>query len=313
MRILSIFTAALASIVFSACTLKELDYLAPIAGNVEVEFNWQKAPNHKANSMSLYLYNESKTVEYHTFRGDTGGQIQTGVGLYNAICVNEDDIYRFIISGNKDFETFMVSTNNEDVLAAMGVSTRAIPRAEQQPFRSSPARLWGTGLRDINIINTQETQRFTMYPEELVCKYSVDIIDVQNLGNVEAKFDASISSMAAGVYPGLHTVSDEAVSNSFLLQANKANNRLSSTFYTFGVPAGDAKKHILSIYFLLKDGSGKMYNIDVTKQVNEAPNPKDVHILIRGLVLPDTKDDINNTNVSVTGWKTVYINLTPPH
>ncbi len=259
--------------------------------------------------MSLYLYKEGKQVDYHTFRTHSGGPIQAGVGTYDGICLNEDDIYNFVINDHDSFDTFKVTTKEQESLSAMGVTSRGIPRTDDEPLRAAPVRFWGTGLSDINLVNTEETQTVTMQPEELVCKYSVDILDVQNLGNVEAKFDASLSSMAEGVYPGLHAVTDETVSYSFVLKANKANNRLSSTFYTFGVTPGEKKRHYLSLYFLLTDGSGKIYNIDVTKQVNEAANPKDVRIVLQGLVLPDTEEDIRNTDISISGWNTVHINL----
>ncbi len=304
-----LFTAICAAVVLTACTHKELDTLAPIANNVEVLFDWQKAPDHNAHSMSLYLYKEGQQAAYHTFRTHSGGRIQAAVGTYDGICLNEDDIYSFFINGHESFATFKVTTKEQGTLSAMGVTTRGIPRMADEPLRAAPARFWGTGLSGINIIGTEEVQTVKMQPEELVCKYSVDILDVQNLGNVKAKFDASLSSMADGVYPGLRTATDEAVSYSFVLNANKANNRLSSTFYTFGVTPGEKKKHYLSLYFLLRDGSGKVYNIDVTKQVNEAANPKDVRIVLQGLVLPDIKEGLDNTDISVSGWNTVHINL----
>lgn len=191
----------------------------------------------------------------------------------------------------------------------MGVSTRGIPRTGDEPLRIAPTRFWGTGLSAISLLNTEELQTVRMHPEELVCKYTVDIMDVQNLGNVEAKFDASLSTMAEGVYPGTNKATDESVSYYFVLNANQTNNRLTATFYTFGVPSGAEQTHNLMLYFLLKDGSGKAYNIDVTKQVNEASNPRDVRIVLHGLVLPENVDDIRDTGISISGWNTVHVNL----
>ncbi len=306
---LHLFTAICVVAILAACTHKDLDTLTPIANNVEVVFDWQKAPGHNARSMSLYMYKDGKQAAYHTFRNNTGGPIQAGVGTYDGICLNEDDIYSFVVNGHGAYHSFKVTTKDQESLSSLGVTTRGIPRTSDEPLRAAPARIWGTGLEGFTLLNTEELQIVKMQPEELVCKYSVDIMDVQNMGNVEARFDASLSSMAEGVYPGLRVVTDETVSYSFVLKANAANNRLSSTFYTFGITPGEKLKHYLSLYFILKDGSGKIYNIDVTKQVNEAPNPKDVRIVLQGLVLPDTKEDIGNTSISVSGWNTVHINL----
>lgn len=307
--IIRILTAICAAALMAACTHKELDTLEPIANDVQVVFDWQKAPDHNAHSMSLYLYKDNSHVGYHTFRTHTGGAIQTGIGTFDGICINEDDIYSFIINDHEAFTSFKITTKDQESLATMGVATRGIPRSGDEPMRAAPARVWGTGLTEFTINNTEETQIVRMHPEELVCKYTVDIIDVQNMGNVEAKFDASISSMAEGVFPGMNAVAEKPVTYTFVLNANKANNRLSSTFYTFGIPPGEKIKHNLSLYFILKDGTGKIYNIDVTKQVNEAPNPKDVRILLQGLVLPDNADDIRDTNISISGWNTVNINI----
>lgn len=53
-------TAICGVALLTACTHRQLDMLEPIASNVEVVFDWTKAPDHNARSMSLYLFKESK-------------------------------------------------------------------------------------------------------------------------------------------------------------------------------------------------------------------------------------------------------------
>lgn len=149
-----------------------------------------------------------------------------------------------------------------------------------------------------------------MYPEELICHYYVDIIDVKNLGNADLRIDGTISTMAGGFLPGQMKATAEPVSHTFTLSPNEELTTLSSNFLTFGVPDGVAVPHYISIYVALKNRSGNVYTFDVSDQVNQAPDPRNVHITIRGFELPDLPPEppgpsSGGMGASIDNWNSI--------
>lgn len=54
----------------------------------------------------------------------------------------------------------------------------------------------------------------------------------------------------------------------------------------FGLSTADNKLRTLVLYVILTDKSRQYYTFDVSAQVNNAPDPRNVHIVIDGLTLP---------------------------
>ena len=70
---------SLAMILSDSCTHKNLNDDAPttIADNVEVVFDWSKAPDTEASTMNLYLYSDQHEVMNHWFNNNKGGTIKS--------------------------------------------------------------------------------------------------------------------------------------------------------------------------------------------------------------------------------------------
>lgn len=262
----------------------------PLASNVEVVFDWQKAPDNEVKAMTLYMYPDNRDVVEHWFGNPNGGIIKSFSGHHTAVCVNGDDTYNLGLRNHETHDMLELYTTEVSVMAAQSISTRSIPRApgtENEPLRGTPSRCFGTHRRDIDLEGTEERQTITMYPEELTCHYTVDILDVKNLKDADLSIDGTISSMAGGFFPGKMIATGESVSHTFTIGANDDMKSLTAHFLTFGVPDGEKKPHMLCIYVVMKDDKGNMYTYDVSDQVNNAPDPKNVHIIVRGLELPE--------------------------
>ena len=308
------------SLLSGGCTLKELNDDAPttIADQVEVIFDWSKTPAKEAKTMVLYLYSDQHEMMDYRFNNPDGGMIRTYGGKHTAVCHSNDDPYGHHLRNDHSHDEIEIFTDDTGVLVGQGISTRGIPRAkgtEDEPLRYTPSMIYGTQDRDVNLKVSALPQQLQLYPEELICRYSVEFVDVENLKSADVRIDATISSLAGGYFPGRMTPNSEAVSHTFTLTADVERNMLSSEFYTFGLPEGEERDHKLSLYIALKNRTGGFYTFDVTDQVNKAPDPRNVSIKIYGLKLPDIPDDPlppqgeGGVSIELDSWDTYHFDL----
>lgn len=302
------------------CAHKDLNNDAPttIAENVEIVFDWSKVTDPQASTMALYLYSEDHEVMNFWFKNREGGLIRSYGGKHTAICHSNDDPYSHRMRNQHSHVEMEIFTDNSSMLAGQGISTRSIPRApgtEQEPLRTTPSILYGTQHSDLNIRVSALPQTITFYPEELVCRYSVEFVNVENLQSADLRIDATISSLAGGYYPGRMAPTSESVSHTFTLKSDEGMTSLHSQFFTFGVPPGEERPHMICVYVALKNKTGNFYTFDVSDQINNAPDPHNVDIKIYGLKLPELPDDPpeppveGDISVEVDNWNTIHFDL----
>lgn len=303
-----------------SCTLKNLNDGAPttIANAVDVVFDWSNAPDTQAGTMVLYLYSEEHDPMNHWFNNPYGGTISSYAGKHTAICHSNDDPYGHHLRNHHDHHEFEIYTDNTALLLGQGISTTGIPRAkgtEDEPLRMTPSMIYGAQDLNIDLHPSNLTQTVTLYPEELVCRYTVEFAEVENLQNADLRIDASISSLAGGYYPGRMSPTSEAVSHTFTLVADDELKSLRSEFYTFGLPDGEELPHQICVYIALKNRTGNFYTFDVSDQVNKAPDPRNVNITIYGLKLPEIPDTPPPTppeggmSVEIDTWDIFYFDV----
>lgn len=283
-------------VIWEGCTHKDLNEEAhtTIADNVEVVFDWSKAPSKEAKTMVLYLYSDEHEMIDYRFINPNGGLIRTYAGQLTAVCHSNDDPYGHHLRNQHSHDEIEIFTDDTGVLVGQGISTRGIPRAkgtEDEPLRNTPSMIYGTQDRNVDLKISALQQKLLFYPEELICRYSVEFVDVENLKNADVLIDATISSLAGGYYPGKMTPTSEAVSHTFTVIPDLDRNSMSSEFLTFGLPEGEERPHKICLYIALKNRTGCFYTFDVSDQVNKAPDPRNVNIRIHGLKLPEIPDD----------------------
>ena len=313
------YIALTALLIGAGCTHKDLNDDAPttIAENVDVIFDWSKAPDRDVKSMLLYLYPEQRDVMNYWFNTPDGGRIKAYAGKHTAICHSNDDPYVHYLRNQENHNELEIYTDNTMVLVGQGISTRGIPRAkgtEEEPLRMTPTMIYGGQNSEIDLKVTNFDQTITLCPEELVCHYSVEFVDVENLKNADLRIDATISSLAGGYYPGRMSPTSEAVSHTFTLTTDEQLKSLQSEFLTFGLPEGEKRQHMICVYIALKNKTGNFYTFDVTDQVNNAPDPRHVNIRIPGLKLPELPDDpeppvSGGVSIEIDSWKTFHFTL----
>ncbi len=297
------------------CSQKDLRDDAPstIASNVSVVFDWSKATGNRASSMGLYMYSDEHGMIDFWFNKPEGDKIKTYGGHHTVVCHSNDDPYTHFLRNQHAHDTIEIYTDEATILPAQRVLARGIPRAkgaEDEPLRVTPSMIYGAQDREVTLHASDMPQTVTLYPEELVCHYTVEFLEVENLKNADLQIDATISSLAGGYFPGRMSPSSEAVSHSFTLTADQQHESLRSEFLTFGLPAGESLPHSISLYIVLKNNTGNFYTFDVTDQVNNAPDPRNVTIKIYGLKLPEIPEaPPQNISVEVDNWETFYFDL----
>ncbi|MDE7154216.1 MAG: DUF5119 domain-containing protein [Muribaculaceae bacterium] len=305
----------LSAMLLSSCRHKDLYMEEAVTSQLYVKFDWSQAPDANPSSMALYMYeNDGTNPMRFIFSNRDGGYIKVPFGTRHAICMNGDNTDWAHLRGKETIENMELYTSDAEMLESQKLSTSALPRSresESERMAKTPGMLWAQRTNEIRIVPHEGTDTITLYPHEAVCHYIVDIYDVDNLEGVSsASIDAVISGMAEGYSLGQQTSTDAPVTMPFTLKTNVAGKSLHSEFLTFGECSNTSHPHHLTVYMILKDGSKWFHTFDVTQQVTQAPDPTHVHIIIKGLPLPEPPAE-GGTQLSadVNEWQPVYIDM----
>lgn len=303
------------TLLMTSCRHKDVYMEEEMTSELQVVFDWRNAPEAEPESMALYLYEEDghKPMRF-IFSGKTGGLIKAPFGLHHAICLNADNTDWARMRNHESIETLEIYTQDAEAIGSRADNSSTVPRpegTENERIAATPGMMWGSRSNNISIVPHKGMQTITMYPQECVCHYIVDVYDVKNLEEVESSaVDATLSGMAEGYSHGQQSATDNRVSFKFGLKGNAAEENLHGEFLTFGECPTTVAKHYLTLYMVLTDGSKWYHSFDVTDQVSKAPDPTHVHIIVRGLDLPETPKEGNpELKTNVNEWQAINVEL----
>lgn len=284
-------TAVAAGMLMASCQHKELCYDHSHIVDLQVVFDWQKAPDADPASMSLYMHSTSGgEVKRYDFPQRDGGKARISLDTYHALCLNSDNTDWAQFQGTDRHETFEIYTQTADMLSGNGFSTRGLPQAEQaadERIAMAPQMVWSDHCEAFKLAGDGTPQTLTMYPEESVCHYSVQINNVENAEYVQGTvLDATLSGMAEGYLPALEQPTDMPVTFPFEGSLSKENRTITGNFLTFGDCVTAETRHYLTVYMILTDQSKWYSTVDVTDQVHNAADPRNVQIVVDALELP---------------------------
>lgn len=299
----------------SSCHHKDLVYEDNSRGEIRIEFDWRYAPDADPASMAALLYPStgSPAIRFD-FTGRNGGTVALPVDIYSGIAFNSDITDWAKLGNTDDFDSFEIYTGEAQNLTASGTPASSLPsRSEMgngETLAKTPLMLWYDRGDTFTLRGTDEETVFTFYPKEAVSHYTVDVIDVKNIENARSlQVDGTISDMAGGWLPARDTASSRKVSFPFTLTPDTASASMHSEFLTFGEIPDTLYDHYIVIYLILEDGSGRYYKYDVTDQIRNAPDPRHVHITIRGLEIPQPLGGGTGLIPDVNEWQPENIDL----
>lgn len=176
--------------------------------------------------------------------------------------------------------------------------------------------MWTASAEEIEVTGacscrSGNTQTVTLQPMALNAEYTVIAENIGNLDNVRTA-GATLGGMAWAVTLSDRRLYPDATSLPFLMSRDGVSE-VKAEITPFGDNPSPGNSNKLTLFFTLKDASMYSYEFDVTKQVNEAPDPRKVTIRVGGITLPDVNpgDTIGNSglDVRVDGWQTVRIDM----
>lgn len=298
----------------SSCEHKDLctDHTHTVSLNVI--FDWRNAPDAAPASMALYLYSEQggEPLRYD-FTDRRGGVIRVPFGRYSALCLNSDNTDWAQFRDMSDIGTFEVFTREAQTLRGYDLATRSLPRAEgteNESMVAAPGMTWSGRLDGIDLNYTDSDQSITLFPEESVCHYTVDIVDITNLKYVEGlTLDGTLSSMAQGYLPGQNRATDTRSTLPFTADVSGDKTSVHGEFLTFGDCPTTLTNHVLTVYVILTDGSKWYSTFDVTDQIHSAADRRHVHILLDGLTLPKPIVNGGGFRPEIEDWQSVNVDI----
>ena len=298
-----------------ACTHKDLCYDHPHTIDIDVEFDWSKAPDAMPETMSLYLFPEDGgKVQRYEFTDHTSGRIRVLPGRYKTICMNSDT--RNIRFGDRSsFETCFITTDETDLVnrnSTLDVRNSSIPKArgtEEERIIMSPDSIWTASMDEIVVDSLCRKISFT--PEEAFIQFKVEIRNVENIQYLSGSSGA-LSSMAGAFFPGPKKMSEEKATIPFNTHISRKENMLSGKFLVFGHCPVTENQHFLTLYCHMADGSNFYCTYDVTEQIHSSNNDV-ITIILDHLPLPEPEPgeggEGGGFQPTVGGWESIDIGI----
>ena len=291
-----------------SCEHKDLCNDLSHTAKIQVVFDWKNALDATPETMRLYLFPvRGGNPQAYEFTDCRGGYISVPAGRYRTLCVNSDTesvLYRDIDS----FETFGAYAPD----GVLNVRSSSAPRAEGtsgERIAKSPDLLYTDRLDDITIELSGDNRAITLYPKLSVCRYRVTITNVSNLKYISLdNISGALTGMSGGMLVGRNELASDPVTIPFGVVSDSIST-LAADFLTFGQNGSGDSVHKLVIYVIMSDGSKNYYTFDVTRQVDDAADPRDVHIILDSLSLPKPIVNGGGFQPVVDEWQNVEVEV----
>ena len=324
--ITSVLTALImAATLLTGCRHKGLLFDEdPEAARVRVVFDWSKASDANPASMALYLYSRDGGAPLrYIFDNRDGGYIYVPYGYYDAIALNADNSDWAYLNNTSARETFEIQTSIHHELDELAPTEPETGQTEH--IVSTPGMLWTAADSLFNIVPKAGEQVITLHPDEAVCHYTIDILDVDNIEALsQYTMIATISGLAESHIPLPHSGADTQAAHPISCPPDIDNHSLHSEFLTFGESPNVYKSNLLHIHTFRDtpsraavsraqeeeaDSTHRVYEFDVSDQAHNAPDPRHVHIVIHGLSVPRNVGSSAGLRPVVEDWIEEHINL----
>lgn len=299
----------------ASCEHKELCYDHSHMINVDIRFDWSKAPDADPETMKLYIYDDkgSEPITY-TLLGKDGGKIRLTEGIYRIISFNGETEH-LTEEMEEDYNTLRVTSKTTDIFtsgtAAGVIQSTNIPKAkgaEEERIAWQAEEVWAGTVASLDVNKEMQNGQIDIVPEVVYKKISIEINNVTNLQSVST-IRGTLSSLAGGYLPGLNALSEERVTVPFDLTKSQDLKTLTAQFLIFGHCPKSLNTHNLAIYTVLADGS-KWYKVyDVSDQMHNSEDPYHIEIVLDGLPFPEVEYSGGGFVPEIDEWNTINIGI----
>lgn len=321
----------LAAFVLTSCEHKELCFKHPHTVRLHVTFDWTKAPEATPAGMVVLFYPvEGGPCKRVDFQGKKGGEIELALGRYRIIYHNNDSEVNQYANMN-DFDRYKVFTRTGHIFEpiygnATGITPTGGVLKGEEPVHISPDKLFAGNVQMIEItdkgVEYMAGERcdykngqvgggyiinewtIALRPVIRTATYTYEIRHVSNLRSAE-QMSGSLSGMCMGGYLGSLALERNGTVTIPFDAYSDGESTITGQFCTFPRCHEHTPKTIFCLYVWLKNGGKYYYSYDVTNQVDDAPDPYNVHIIIDGPDLPQDIGGDNDFDVAVDDWSEV--------
>ncbi len=310
------------------CRQKELVYPASTMIKVSVAFDWTYAPEASVDGMTVIFFpvGQEGSIWRYELSGQDGGDIEIPAGSYRMLAFNNDTKY-ILYNGISQPDTYNAYTA-ATTLTWPQEAIESYPELEDYKGYRSPDALYcgsaeGVGVSlcsvsyrpcrpDGSSEDIKECNRHIIrcYPAPRTSTYTCIMRNVTNAESMRRGY-----CLLTGLSPS-ELIADDVLSESegaYTFIAGRKNTDISGKTVAFGRSASESARQYLYLVTVLADGSVASYRYDVSDQVVNSPDKRNVKIIIDGLELPDVKpivpdDPTTDFDVAVNDWETIIIN-----
>lgn len=289
-------------VLLSGCKNKELCPQCEQEAGVEIKFDWsniKKIPE----GMTVLFYNMQNELVYTLNNVPTAGEmIHINAGTYRVACYNNDSEYvQWHDIPNMD--SLYVETRESDALTVSD-------KLSNQDLVENPDYIFGDIIQKKELLAySNQTQIVVLKPKSLLCHYTYSINNIVNAAYIE-KTSATLSGLSQRYY-----LSHPEHQIGTIIMPFEDNQNLDKqhmcigSMLNFGESSMLNNHNYLTLYIWSKGGNFRA-TFDVTNQVMNAPDPKNVHIVIdTKLVVPPPISGGDGLEPTVDEWEDVYYDI----
>ena len=251
-KLSDIILVLITALSLTSCIHKELCYNHNHFTKVKIAFNWKDYDTeYMPNGMRVVFFpvdgGESWVFD---MAGCDGAIVQLPQNSYNIICYN-NDTDGLIFKSEYNYSDYCSTT--ESILTPD--SKHAVKTAD---FLCGASKE-GVCLQDLPV--GSETV-ITLYPKRMVCRYRYVVKGIKKLSNI-IDIRASLNGMSSSVLLAADYL-PQGDSNCLLFGGSVRDDKISSSFYTFGY---NSQPNTFTLYIKAKDGKMHQLECDVTEQI----------------------------------------------
>lgn len=313
------------------CHQKELVYPASTMIKISVEFDWAYAPEATPDGMSLVFFPQGVdgTVWRYELPGRDGGDIEIPAGSYRMLAFNNDTKY-IMYSGTSHFGSYNAYTEETVPVEWPGPVKDSCPGLLSCKSYHSPDHLYCGTVEDVSVelcsvsyrpcrpgYDSGETEIkqcgrhiLKCFPAPRTSNYTCVLRDVSNIESMRRGY-----FVLSGLSPSELIAYDilSPTEGEYMFLATRSGADITGKSVAFGSSAAVSARQYLYVIAVLADGRVVSYSCDVSDQVVNSPDKRNVIIIVDGIELPyvkpDTPDNPDTSfDVAVDDWETIIIN-----
>lgn len=317
-------------LLLAGCEHKDLFYQHPAVAVLNVAYDWTSAPDADPQAMGIWFYpSDGGTPVRADFKGRDGGSVTLRPGIYDIITYNTDydDLNRRNSSGYNLHYLECYDASLFGHLAGL-----EFPSLVSQRTIGAPDPLWGCSAGRVEVTFEGDSAvcvpwaekdewadrgpimvdglTITLAPQPLTARYSVEIHGIPDVATVFA-LTASVGSLSPLLRLCDGARGAEEVTQPLPLTLHASGTAVGETL-TFGRIPGSASASELLVYIWRSDDTCQYYRFDVTRQIETAPDPRRVHLVVACTDPPTTVDPGRpgqDSAPSVSDWFTENHNV----